>query len=216
VLLKMDEFQGRLGPPGALVRKGERPESSVLPALPVPVVIQPALAAPRPGDAELGRSPELRAALRAMLGEGDLRDIGCSEFDRNPNEPLKIIGRLDQRRVLVSTLCYIGSGVFSTGYGHWVINDRAPFQPQLVTTEGQEYSDGEISYSHGQGNCFADGAWTWNGKTFVKTSESTRGQCRGIYYIGFWDLPMLVTEVRESPKPSNPETAVPSPKPQGN
>src|SRR5690606_16927615 len=38
VLLKMDEAQGRIGTPGALVRRGTRPESSVLPALPAPVV----------------------------------------------------------------------------------------------------------------------------------------------------------------------------------
>jgi hypothetical protein len=36
VLLKMDEFQGRLDTPGAIIRKGQKLESSVLPSLPVP------------------------------------------------------------------------------------------------------------------------------------------------------------------------------------
>jgi hypothetical protein len=31
VLLKMDEFQGRLGTPGALIRPGTQPESKALP-----------------------------------------------------------------------------------------------------------------------------------------------------------------------------------------
>lgn len=38
VLLKMDEFQGRIGTPGALVRKGTRPEATVLPPLPAPEI----------------------------------------------------------------------------------------------------------------------------------------------------------------------------------
>jgi len=38
VLLKMDEFQGRLGTPTALVRKGDKPETDVLPALPRPII----------------------------------------------------------------------------------------------------------------------------------------------------------------------------------
>ena len=38
VLLKMDEFQGRLGTPGALVRKGTKSEATVLPALPAPEI----------------------------------------------------------------------------------------------------------------------------------------------------------------------------------
>jgi hypothetical protein len=34
----MDEFQGRIGTPGALVRKGTRPEATVLPPLPAPEI----------------------------------------------------------------------------------------------------------------------------------------------------------------------------------
>jgi hypothetical protein len=34
MLLKMDEFQGRIGTPDVLVRKGTNPEATVLPALP--------------------------------------------------------------------------------------------------------------------------------------------------------------------------------------
>jgi hypothetical protein len=50
VLLKMDEAQGRVDTPGALVRRGGKPESSVLAALPMPVVnaLKPVKA--RPGD----------------------------------------------------------------------------------------------------------------------------------------------------------------------
>jgi len=50
VLLKMDEFQGRLDTPGALVRKGNKSESSALPPLP---------------------APEIKAALRKTVKKGD-------------------------------------------------------------------------------------------------------------------------------------------------
>jgi hypothetical protein len=48
VLLKMDEAQGRLGTPGALVRRGDKPEASVPAALPVPVIMRGTLMAPLP------------------------------------------------------------------------------------------------------------------------------------------------------------------------
>ncbi|STW09638.1 Protein of uncharacterised function (DUF1176) [Klebsiella grimontii] len=34
VLLKMDDVQGRIGTPGALTKKGDRPENSVRAAIP--------------------------------------------------------------------------------------------------------------------------------------------------------------------------------------
>jgi Protein of unknown function (DUF1176) len=52
VLLKMDEFQGRIGTPGALLKKGSRSEDAVLPALPAPVLTIPALPKPQPADAQ--------------------------------------------------------------------------------------------------------------------------------------------------------------------
>lgn len=59
VLLKMDEFQGRIGTRGALVRKGDRDETAVLPPLPAPQVRAAKLAAAQAGDARLGTLPAL-------------------------------------------------------------------------------------------------------------------------------------------------------------
>ena len=68
VLLKIDEYQGRLGTPGAVMRKGSAPETSVPAALPVPLVRKaPTLDSSQddPAFAHLAASPALRAALRA-------------------------------------------------------------------------------------------------------------------------------------------------------
>jgi hypothetical protein len=69
VLLKMDDYQGRLGTRGALARKGGRDEIGLTPALPVPVVHKA-----RVLDRELG-APAMFAAgdlvhLRKTLGAG--------------------------------------------------------------------------------------------------------------------------------------------------
>src|SRR5207253_1006649 len=72
VLLKMDEFQGRLDTPSALVRKGSKPELNVLPPLPAPEV--------QAGPVSLNKNPikltaaqmhDLQAAVRKTVKEGD-------------------------------------------------------------------------------------------------------------------------------------------------
>ncbi len=70
VLLKMDEFQGRVGTRGALVRPGTASEALVPPATSVPVVTAARWAPTLPADASLGaqQAAPLRAALRATLG----------------------------------------------------------------------------------------------------------------------------------------------------
>ena len=61
VLLKMDEAQGRLGTPGALVRRGDKAEASVPAALPVPVIVRGTLVA------SLARGQTLDEARAALL-----------------------------------------------------------------------------------------------------------------------------------------------------
>lgn len=64
-LLRMDDIQGRKGTAGALVRKGRKSESSVLRALPVPVLRAAKLDRARPKD------QRLLAAILKSLGERD-------------------------------------------------------------------------------------------------------------------------------------------------
>ncbi|SBV36160.1 Regulatory protein [uncultured Stenotrophomonas sp.] len=189
-LLKMDEFQGRLDTPGALVRRGTRNEASVPPSLPAPVVFRPPLAPPHPGDGALARSPELRTALRATLDGAH-----CERFDELPADTPLQVDRLDGHRVLVSTPCWLA--IYNAGSGYWIANDHAPFQPQLVTTRGTDYDAGQISADHkgrGLGDCWSHTGWTWDGSHFVLTSDYQTGMCRGMPG-GFWVLPTLVSEV---------------------
>ncbi|MDH7548674.1 DUF1176 domain-containing protein [Stenotrophomonas geniculata] len=196
VLLKMDEYRGRLGTPGAVMRKGSTPESSVPAALPVPVVRKAATLDSPPDDpafARLAASPALRAALRATLKDNSCE--GLLETDAEvplSNAPLQI-QRLDAQHVLVTVPCW--RAAYNTGDGYWVARPQAPFQAQWVTSDAIDYADGQIiaaQKGRGLADCISQATWTWNGTAFVATSEVAAGLCRGVPG-GTWELPTLVT-----------------------
>lgn len=197
VLLKMDEFQARLGTTGALMRKGSASEDKVLPALPVPVVTLAKLAPVRPGDAALAQSPALRAALRSATPGDDCSAIS-TEGDPLISEPQELsVTRLSKDKVLVSTLCW--RAAYNEGYGFWVANDKAPFQPVLVTTSGTDNDGSTISAwqkGRGLGDCGWTADWGWDGKRFVATSEATSGLCRMVTAGGAWEMPTVVSRIQ--------------------
>ncbi|AUI07468.1 MULTISPECIES: DUF1176 domain-containing protein [Stenotrophomonas] len=199
VLLKIDEYQGRLGTPGAVMRKGSSPESSVPAALPVPVVRKAATVDSTPDDpafAKLAASPALRTALRATL-EGDSCE-GLQEADADTplsNSPLEV-RRLDAQHVLVNVPCW--RAAYNSGDGYWVTRPQPPFQAKWVTSDAIDYDDGQIiaaQKGRGLGDCISQNTWTWNGTAFIATSEVAAGLCRGVPG-GTWELPTLVTEIR--------------------
>lgn len=188
VLLKMDEAQGRLGTPGALVRKGTRAEATVLPALPAPVVVPVPLLAKE--DARLAADPVLlRAISRAMQRDecelpvhvdGAMRDLAVRKLDRD--------------RLLVSSLCW--TAAYNTGDAYWIVDARPPHAATLVTSAAIGFEDGVINeYQKGRGigDCIGEGTWTWNGRTFVRTSFQASGLCKG-FLGGAWKLPTLVAD----------------------
>lgn len=195
VFLKMDEVQGRIGTPGALVRKGNRPEAEVLPALAPPVVIAaPVDASPVVLPAE--DEPALREALRTLVDE----ETECSglAIQEEGGEALDVV-RLSDSRLMVAVSCWMAA--YNAGAGIWVINDSKPYQPVLVTGSATEFDGETVSAMHkgrGIGDCYAREEWTWDGEQFVHTLSSTTGQCRGLAAGGVWDLPERVTEVRQA------------------
>ncbi|KAF1017283.1 MAG: hypothetical protein GAK31_00545 [Stenotrophomonas maltophilia] len=197
VLLKMDEFQGRLETPGALVRKGSLAEASVPPALPVPTLVLAPRVAARTTDAALEQSPALRAALAAANTGGDcdaLTPEGLPIVD-GPQE--LHVTRLGKTTLLVSTLCW--RGAYNEGIGYWVVNDAPPFKATPVTASGGD-DDGRVISSankgRGLGDCWSTASWGWDGRRFVQTDEATTGLCRLVAAGGAWQMPTLVTEVK--------------------
>ena len=194
VLLKMDEFQGRIGTVGAAFRKGKQPETKVLPPLPAPAVKAAPLAPAKPGDAHFiaQHGDGVRNALRGATDEdscGDLHETG------EEAEALEMV-RLTKTKLLVSTRCWLAA--YNEGIGYWIINDTAPYRPELVTADATDFDKGTLGATHkarGLGDCWGSEQWTWDGTAFVQTSASSTGMCKG-FAGGAWELPTLVTEVR--------------------
>lgn len=197
VLLKMDEFQGRLNTPGALMqkggRKGKRSESQVLPSLPAPVVWAAPLALPEPQDAQFvaRHAKDLQRTVDGKPGEDFCplwREEGQVRF---------AVKRLTTHKLLLSAPCW--RAAYNEGTAYWVINDRPPWQPILVTESGTHFTNGTLSASQkgrGLGDCTSDQAWTWDGQQFVITAVETTGMCRLIAAGGAWRLPTFVTEIQ--------------------
>lgn len=197
VLLKMDDFQGRLGTPGALIKKGTLSEDKVLPPLPAPVVIAAPLSKPHADDDALaGRlTKALRESLRATVKDDDCPDL----LEAQAGKDKLSITRLTDTRLLASARCW--AAAYNTGDGYWVVDDAPPRHAVLVTTYGLGYSEGSISASQrvrGLGDCYASNTWTWDGKQFVHTEASTTGMCKLIAPGGAWSLPTLAMDVRHS------------------
>ena len=194
IMLKMDEFQGRLGTRGALVKPGTASEQQVHKATAAPVVQAVRWAKAAPGKTLLTeqQADPVRKALRSTLSDQHY----CPELLDGDEEPLSV-RRLDNRRMLVSTRC--GTGAYNISDGYWVIDDSPGFAPVLVTTSGSEIEEPHILESHkgrGIGDCRTSASWTWDGTRFVQTSMSSTGMCKMVAAGGAWELPRIVADVR--------------------
>ncbi len=194
VLLKMDEFQGRIGTVGAAFRKGKQPETKVLPPLPAPVVKAAPLAPAKPGDARFiaQHGDAVRKALRSATDEDSCGDLHATGEEA---EALEMV-RLTKTKLLVSTRCWLAA--YNAGSGYWIIDDTAPYRPEPITADATDFDNGTLSSTHkarGLGDCWGSERWTWNGTAFVQTSASSTGMCKG-FAGGAWELPTLVTEIR--------------------
>jgi len=197
-MLKMDDVQGRIGTVGALSKKGDKPESSVLAAIPAPVIqaVKIDKAQIRPLTA-----PELAALepkLRATLNQDNVCDRlqPSEDHDERSDEGITVTP-LDDKHALLSTLCW--RAAYNEGYGYWVIDKALQENPVLVTDSGTDYSDGTISMGQkgrGLGDCWATASWVWDGQSCRKSSESSTGMCRYIRLGGTWDLPTFVADVK--------------------
>ncbi len=194
VLLKMDEFQGRIGTVGAVYRKGKQTEAKALPPLPAPVVKAAALVPAKPGDAQFiaKNGDAVRKALRSANDADACEDLHKTGEEEQTLEAV----RLTKTKLLVSTRCWLAA--YNAGSGYWIINDTPPYRPELVTSDATDFDDGTLMSTQkgrGLGDCWGSEQWTWNGTGFVQTASSSTGLCKG-FAGGAWELPTLVTEIR--------------------
>jgi len=193
VLLKMDDFQGRLETPGALVRRGDKPEAAVLPPLSLPEIkAAPVSVDKKPIALTSAQTRELMTALRKTINDDSCDLLRASGAEAGELE----VNRLTSEKWIVSHACWMAA--YNTGDGFWVVNAKPPYSPVLVTTVASGYQDGVIfsaQKGRGIGDCFGTAEWVWDGRTFSQTLEETSGMCRQISLGGAWHLPTLATRV---------------------
>ncbi|MET3495873.1 DUF1176 domain-containing protein [Variovorax boronicumulans] len=194
VLLKMDEVQGRVGTPGALVRRGAKPESSVLPPVRVPTtsVFKPPKA--RPGD------DALAARIFPSLDMADVKEQ-CNN-SQELNAKSLAVHRLTGSKVLLSLGC--GMGAYNYSSLLWIANDKPPYAPVSIEANGDfDEKDASVTSSmkgRGIGDCWWSETWNFNGRDFVRTSATGDGMCRG-FAGGAWSLPRYVDRGATPSKP---------------
>jgi len=195
VLSKMDSFQGRIGTQGAIIKKGLKDENLVLPQLTAPIVRLAPLASPRNDDNGFADkyASALQKVLRSTISEDNCYMLRTKEPE---SIDIELSARLKEGKMLVTTQCWGAS--YNFGYGYWVVNDKPPFQPVLVTTSGSNASGGIISAVHrgrGMDDCREIKIWVWDGTRFIQTESSTTGMCKMFATGGGWSLPTLTRQV---------------------
>ena len=214
VLLKLDEVQGRVGTPIALVSQNHTSKQTPKSAKPKPIIKKAfsysekenkTLSASKQAYFQVNINKWIDIDAKELIGSED--DMGDCELINPKTEVYQRmqeygVDRLDwtftpvdATHTLASHLCW--QGAYNESYGYWLIDNANPHSSQLITTAGNDYSDGEIWATHkdrGLGDCWNHAIWVWNGQTFAKSEDSSSGMCRG-FAGGAWDLPTYVSEV---------------------
>ncbi|MGM8886199.1 DUF1176 domain-containing protein [Psychrobacter sp. 1U2] len=206
VLLKIDDVQGRVGTPLALVSKNN-PNRQIPNSAKAKLIIKKAFAYSDEENTSLASSTlsyfqdNINKWAVATLDSEARTDCNVLTSDQSwfdeKNKTWQFIA-IDRDHTLARQSCW--TGAYNFGYGYWLLDNDKPNKPELITLSGSEYSEGEIFSAHkgrGLGDCWSMSNWVWNGKSFVLSSELTTGMCRLIEAGGAWSLSTYVSEVVE-------------------
>lgn len=191
-LLWIDEKQGRLNTPTALIRRGDRPASTVPVAPPLPTVT-PAPAVDQAGFGDVNQT--VPAALRSRTEVGT-----CLKESAMPAvSDMVMSARLDARTELWGVPC--GAGAYNVSHNWYLTGPggRDPRPAILAGTAGpgadpvmadnstvnggydpKTRTLSTFAKGRGIGDCGSAQTWAWTGDRFVLTEESTMGQCAGV------------------------------------
>lgn len=200
VLLKMDDFQKRIGTVGALIKKGQADESKVLAAQPRFTVKQ--IKTSSKPYLTLQPNNKRYAALyrNLMAAQPTPKQEGFCEgmYEDGETKPQAIeLYKLTNKKVLAMTLCW--RGAYNEGYGAWVLDDSLANKANFVTEQASEFYNGILSSSQkgrGIGDCWASDEWVWDGQKFVHTQDRWTGMCKGLAAGGVWDLDQIEAIVK--------------------
>ncbi len=200
-LLWIDERQGRLGTTTALLRRGDRPASSV-PAAPALPRVAAAPAAPQTGfeGAANPMEDEPRAVTVPDAIEGRQEVKACRADNNEYLNKAVLAARLDASTVLWGIPC--GSGAYNATYVLYLARPDgsgvrpAPLPERTPRTEGDIGGEGPwlvnpvydpqrqtltvFPRGRGLGDCGTITRWTWTATGFVLSEERSMGDCWGM------------------------------------
>ncbi|MCH7333304.1 DUF1176 domain-containing protein [Acinetobacter modestus] len=199
-LLKMDDFQKRVGTVGALIKKGNADESKVLAAQPK-LVVKKVKTADKPYLTLQPKTkqyqslyPLLMAAQPIPKEEGFCE--GIYNGDGTESQPIELY-KLSNNKVLAMTLCW--RGAYNEGYGAWVLDQSLTGKATFVTEHASDFYEGVIQSAQkgrGIGDCWSSGEWVWDGQKFVHTKDMWTGMCKGLAAGGVWELDKIEAVVK--------------------
>ncbi|MCS3432260.1 DUF1176 domain-containing protein [Klebsiella sp. BIGb0407] len=187
VLLKMDDVQGRIGTPDALIKKGTASEASIKPPVAVPIIVK----APVMDTDSRDMTAEEIALIKPQILELKSSTTDC---DEELLAETWQIARLNNEQSLVTVPCW--RAAYNSGDVYYVIRNDMSIPPEVVTDSATDYEDGLLSFAmkgRGLGDCWNYQQWVWDGQKFVASSSGNTGRCRLIRAGGAWDMPQLVT-----------------------
>lgn len=198
VLLKMDEFQHRVGTVGALVEKGPADESQVLAAQPKLMVkqVRTAKRATQVLKADHPDYGKLKQRLMAAM-PAEERTYCAGDYLEDNERDIELYA-LGNQQQLALMLCW--RAAYNEGLGAWLLDDRTgSSKTEFITDQASEFDQGEIYGSQkgrGLGDCWVSDQWIWDGDKFVHTLDRWTGKCRMIAGGGAWELDKIEAIVK--------------------
>ncbi len=182
-LLAIDEAQGRIGTPGAAIRRGPRPMHMGAPAL--PVIVRPPAST---------RPPRTIGAARAaqIIGPDNAR---CA-YSSRAIEP--VAHRLDARHSLVLIDHPCGNGAYNYFTTAMIVDEQGRIAAARFEIDPGMAPEGEgpgnvmvgagfdatsrtlDTYAKGRGigDCGVSSSFVWDGSRFALASQSMMSECR--------------------------------------
>lgn len=199
-LLKMDDFQKRVGTVGALIKKGNADESKVLAAQPK-LVVKKVKTADKPYLTLQPKMKQYQSVYPLLMAAQPIpKEEGFCEGiyngDGTESQPIELY-KLSNNKVLAMTLCW--RGAYNEGYGAWVLDQSLTGKATFVTEHASDFYEGVIQSAQkgrGIGDCWSSGEWVWDGQKFVHTKDMWTGMCKGLAAGGVWELDKIEAVVK--------------------
>ncbi|WP_299803196.1 DUF1176 domain-containing protein [uncultured Shewanella sp.] len=190
VLLKMDDFQGLVNTPFAIVKKGPRTTNIVQPKQAPVISIPEPLPVTTDADSALAKNSDFISRIQTAVNQScDIAPAEDGKLDLN-------VARLSEHLLVVTAPCW--SAAYNYGDGVWIVDDNPNIEPKFITDSATNYANGiidEFMKGRGIADCVSARRLIWNGSDFILADDYSTGDCREIAMGGAWYLPTKVSTV---------------------